>query len=303
MNQTEPKLSKIPFIIGDAILVGLAYIIYHQSTRPMTGWQMLFFVLCGALGAWIAVLPFLLEYRAALKLSETNTLTSAVSQIQNVEQLAAQIGAATAQWQNVQEHSAKTVSTADEVAQRIAAEAQGFTEFLQKANDGEKAHLRLEVEKLKRAESEWLQIIIRMLDHTYALHQAAIRSAQSGLIEQLGNFQNACRDVARRTGLAPFIPNAGDPFDPQFHQLADTNAQPQPDAKVGEVVATGYSFQGQLLRAALVTLQTEILERVEEFVEAAPEIAVEEMTQGGDPAPMQVNGQSVPPNLEEQTLL
>jgi molecular chaperone GrpE (heat shock protein) len=270
MNQTEPKLSKVPFIIGDVILVVLAYFVYHQSSRPMTTWQMAFFVLCGALGAWISVLPFLIEYRASLKTSDTNALSNAVTQIQNVEQVAQRISAATAQWQTVQEQSAKTAATANEVVDRIGAEARSFTEFLQRANDGEKAHLRLEIEKLKRSEGEWLQIIIRMLDHTYALHQAAVRSGQPGLIEQLGNFQNACRDVARRTGLVPFVANPGDPFDQNFHQLADQNAQIQMDSKVGEVIATGYTFQGQLLRPALVTLQTQIFEQVPPAMEETP---------------------------------
>ena len=58
--------------------------------------------------------------------------------------------------------------------------------------------VRLEVEKLRRAEGEWLQVLVRVLDHVYALHLGALRSGQPNLIEQLSNFQNACRDAARR---------------------------------------------------------------------------------------------------------
>ena len=42
------------------------------------------------------------------------------------------------------------------VADKMAAEAKAFAEFLQKANDTEKSHLRLEVEKFRRGESQWL---------------------------------------------------------------------------------------------------------------------------------------------------
>src|ERR1051325_12049960 len=94
---------------------------------------------------------------------------------------------------------------AKEIAQDMAAEVKAFNEFLQRARTDERSALQLEVDKLRRGETEWLQVIVRMLDHVYALHQAALRSRQPSLIEQLGNFQNACRDAARRIGLQPFV--------------------------------------------------------------------------------------------------
>ena len=290
MNQTEPRLVKWPFFLGDAVLVGLAYLIYAHHKAPMTPWEMAFFTASGGLGAVLGVLPFLLEYRALVNLSSTQTLAEAVAQIQKLDLVAGQISAATAQWQMVQEQSTKTAGAAREIAERMAAEANAFGEFLQKANDGEKATLRLEVEKLRRAEGDWLQIIVRMLDHTYALHQAAKRSGQPGLIEQLGNFQNACRDVARRVGLVPFTPAPTDIFNPQCHQLADPQIQPPANAQVGETVATGYTYQGQLLRPALVALQPEI-----GMVEALPEPK--------EFVPLEVDGQRASPALEEPNLL
>jgi hypothetical protein len=128
---------------------------------------------------------------------------------------------------------------------------------LQKSNDGEKATLKLEVEKLRRAEAEWVQIVVRMLDHVFALHQGALRSGQPNLIGQLGNFQNACRDAARRVGLAPFTAEPGEAFDAQRHQLIDGDPQRAAGAKVEETVATGYTFQGKILRPALVRLHGE----------------------------------------------
>jgi molecular chaperone GrpE (heat shock protein) len=177
-----------------------------------------------------------------------------VSQIRNLEQLAAQIGYATSQWQIVRESSDRTASMAKEIAQGMAAEVRSFNEFLQRASEDEKSALRLEVEKLRRLEGDWLQVLVRMLDHIYALHQAALRSRQPGLIEQLGSFQNACRDVARRVGLAPFAAADAEPFDQRRHQLLDTTEAP-PGATVEETIATGYTFQGKVIRPALVRLR------------------------------------------------
>jgi molecular chaperone GrpE (heat shock protein) len=102
----------------------------------------------------------------------------------------------------------------------------------------------LEVEKLRRAESEWLQIVIRLLDHTYALTQAGVRSGKAGLIEQLGHFQNACRDVARRAGLVPFVVVPNEAYDEKIHQLVDADGNRRPNAKVSETIATGFTYQG-----------------------------------------------------------
>jgi molecular chaperone GrpE (heat shock protein) len=254
-NLTEPRLAKWPFFLGDVLLVGAAYFIVSQSKLHMGAWQMFFVILSVAGGAWLAIMPFLFEYHLAMKLAEARELTTVASQMKSLEGISAQIQGATGQWQAVQECSDKTAVVAREIAERMTAEVQGFTEFMQRANDGEKATLRLEVEKLRRAEADWLQVLVRMLDHVFALRIGAQRSGQPRLIEQLANFQNACNDAARRVGLTPFIANDDDSFDVERHQLVEGDAKAAAGAMIGETVAAGYTFQGKLLRPALVRLR------------------------------------------------
>ena len=253
-DQSEFKLHKLPFFIGDAMLLGAAFFIYFQSKLPMGAWQIFFIVLCVAGGAMLGIMPFLLEYRLALKLAEANALADVVPQIQNVQGIAQQISSATNQWQSVQEQADKTAGLAKQLSERMSAEVKGFTEFMQRSNDSEKANLRLEVEKLRRMETDWLQVSVRMLDHVYALHQGAVRSGAPKLIEQMGHFQTACRDAARRVGLIPYSATVAEPFDAQKHQLVDVEAKAPPGATVAETVAAGYTFQGRLIRPALVRL-------------------------------------------------
>ena len=250
----DPKVSKWPFFVGDVLLFGAAVFVYAQSKLPMGLWEMCFAGLCLAVGAVLGIAPFVLEYRATVKLAEAGALATVVAQIQNLEAIAAQIRSATGQWQEVQEQAGKTAVAAKEIAERMRAEVEAFTQFMQRMNESEKATLRLEVEKLRRAEVEWLQVVVRMLDHVYALHQGAVRSGQPNVLEQVGSFQNACREAARRVGLAPFAADPSEPFDAQRHQLADGDARLPADAVIGETLAAGYTFQGKLLRPALVRL-------------------------------------------------
>lgn len=298
-NQTDLKFVKPPFFIAaffcGAALFGFAYVYLRHAHAPLGVFEALAFLFCGELGAAALILPFWLDYRAAVRMVETGAAVSTISQLQNIEELAKHINTATSQWHGVQEHSAKTAMTAKEIADRMAGEMSAFSEFLKKANDSERATLRMEIEKLRRAEGDWLQIIVRMLDHTFALYQAAARSGQSGLIEQLGHFQNACREVARRVGLVPFVPTPGENLDPQIHQLHDPNAKPEPGAKVGDVIATGYTYQGQLLRPALVSLQVPQPVAAATIVEtSAPAPAIAEVTESSP---------QKEPVMQEQTLL
>jgi molecular chaperone GrpE (heat shock protein) len=252
----ELKVTKWPFFLGDAFLLGLAYFVCWQGKAPLGRWEITAAAICVALGAWLGILPFLLEYRALLKKIETSALGTAAEKIKDLETLAAQISGATNHWQSAQDQADKTAALAREIAERMAAEVRDFTEFMKGINEGEKATLRLEVEKLRRAENDWLNVLVHMLDHVHALHLAAERAGQANLITQLGHFQNACRDAARRVGLVPLGAALREPFDPQRHQWADGDSPPA-GAIVAEIVATGYTFQGRPLRPVLVRVRND----------------------------------------------
>lgn len=258
-DRPETRLARwpsvLPFLIGAALLDYFAWWVVQKSEHPINIWMGVLALVSVAGAAWVSVIPFLTDAENATKLEELEKLQSAANQIQNLEKVGTQIAIATAQWQNVQEHNAKAIESAKQVSEEMSAEALRFADFMKQANDSEKATLRLEVEKLKRAETDWLQVLVRVLDHVYALHRAAKHSGQPNLMEQLAHFQNACRDAARRVGLVAFAPAAGDGFEPGQHQTADGRKDIPDDAKIFETVATGYTFQGQMLRPALVLIE------------------------------------------------
>jgi molecular chaperone GrpE (heat shock protein) len=256
------KVPKWPFFLADAVMLGLAYFVNWQGKLPLPLDQIVTLAICVALGALLGILPYLLEYRAVIKygalikLIETSTLCSATEKIQDLEGFVAQITSANDNLQTAQAQADKTASLARDITDRMAVEVRDFTAFMQKANDGEKATLRLEVEKLRRAENDWLHVVVHMLDHIFALNRAAAHSGQEKLIAQLGQFQSACRDAARRVGLVPLLAAAGDPFDPQRHQLVE-GEPPTTAGVVAELIALGFTFQGKLIRPAVVRVEGE----------------------------------------------
>lgn len=272
------KISKWPFLLGDALLLAVAGVLVWKSAHPIAQWEIIACIICVALGAALGVVPFILDYRAIVKVVEANALGAVSEKIQNLEKLAAQIASATSEWTNAQMQAEKTSNGAKEITDKMATEVREFSAFMQKMNDSEKSALRLEVEKFRRAEGEWLQVLARILDHVFALHSAAARSGQSRLAEQISQFQNACRDAARRIGLSPFVPAPDELFDVERHQIVDGEAKPFDGAVVAETVGTGYTFQGKLLRRALVKLRKNSEGESEESPERPEEKSDDELS-------------------------
>jgi molecular chaperone GrpE (heat shock protein) len=252
------RLAKWPFYLADLLLSAVIVFVLHRLGTFEGTNEMLIVAGClavAALAAWISIIPWIKEHDASLHLNESSNLKSSVDQIKGIEKVADLIRQSNAQWQGVQDASSRTVTSAREISERMKLEAEEFMKFMANAHDQERSGLRLEVEKLRRMEGDWIKVSVQMLDHVYALFRAAVRSGQQNLIAQLSQFQNACRDVARRMGLAPFMPEIGESFDPRAHQLADPQATPAGGARIQDVLAPGFTYQGQMLRRSLVLLE------------------------------------------------
>jgi molecular chaperone GrpE (heat shock protein) len=285
MNKVSDwKVPKWPFLLGNAAMIVAAFAVIWKAEHPISQAEIYISVGCVAFGALLGCLPFILEYRATKKLVEINAVTTVAEQLQDLKKYSAQVSTATDQWARVQEvtqgGAEKTTAAAREIAERMATEIREFNEFQVKLNDTEKGALRLEVEKLRRAEGDWLQVVARILDHIFALHTAAARSGQPELAEQIGQFQNACRDAARRVGLTPFGAEPGEKFDAARHRAHGVE-NPPAEAVAAETLAPGLTFQGRLIRPALVRLDAAEAPAAEiPAAEAAPETAVAETAAG-----------------------
>ena len=275
MNEVSDwKIPKWPFLLLGGAVMAVAAVLACRPAHAITQTEIILATASVIVGAWLGCLPFILEYCAVKKLIEVNAVTTVSAQLHDLKTFSAQISTATDQWARVQEitkgNSEKTVDAAREISERMTTEIQEFNEFQLKLNDTEKGALKLEVEKLRRAEGEWLQVVARILDHIFALHTAAVRSGQPELAEQIGQFQNACRDAARRVGVTPFSAAANETFDAQKFRVHGVE-NPPAEAVIAETLAPGLSFQGRILRPALVRLQDEKAAATDEPAAPAPE--------------------------------
>src|SRR5581483_10644441 len=117
------------------------YVVW-KAPHPISGLTVIFCISLCAVGAIVGCLPYVLDYRAFLKIVEVNALGSAVEQIQNLETIAAQISESTNRWAAVQEsvggQAEKTAAGAKEIAEHMSKEVREFAAFMEKMNDSEK---------------------------------------------------------------------------------------------------------------------------------------------------------------------
>jgi molecular chaperone GrpE (heat shock protein) len=306
-NQSAPQTVKWPFLLGDLLLLGTAGWIASTASRPLGPWQTVALVAAVAIGAWLLIQPFLRDHEAASELEELDRLSGAAAQINKVEDAADRIGRASESWHDVQATAGQTLESVKAISEHMAKEAREFHQVLKRTDDAETTMLKLEVEKLRRVEGEWLQVTVRMLDHVFALYTGAQRSGQPALVEQVGNFQAACLDAARRIGLNPFAAKPGDAFDGGRHRMVD-GSTPEAGTPVSDTLAPGFTFQGQVLRPAIVAIsvgQPEPMPSDEDPVdfEEPTEMDISEETDPTAPVSGNPFPKETPPSKQQSELL
>lgn len=252
-NATQPRLNRLPFWLADATLLAAATVVVMVGARPLKLWETIMVVACVALAGWFGVVPALKEYEAARELAGADRLADTATKLAQLEDVADRIAGATGQWQAVQDRATHTAELARGVVDRLAKEAEQFGAVVSRTAEGDRQRLKLEAEKLRKGEGEWVQAAGRVMDHVFALHLAAVRSGQRGLVDQIERFHGACRDAFRRVGFSPIVAAPDEPFDPRKHQPAEGTPVVK-DGRVDETVAPGFIFQGQLVRPVIVRL-------------------------------------------------
>ena len=252
-----PTVPKWPFLLGDLLLLSVAGAMAWQlrsAAVVISPAYVGILVATVAAGAWLLCRPFLREHEAAARGAEQTNLANTLTQIRQLEAVGQQLTGAATQIAAAGQSLTRVEQTAQDLANQLSIERSELGKTLQHLNTQEQQATRLEMDKLRRAEEEALQVIVHLLDHTYALHQAGARSGQPGLVQQLGNFRMACLDAVRRLGLVALEAAPGEGFDPERHQTHDGLEAPV-GAPIAGTFACGYSFRAALLRPIVVVTE------------------------------------------------
>jgi hypothetical protein len=204
-----PKLPKWPFLLGDAVLLGLAWLIASQSRSPFAGTPFLAMVGCIMVGAVLAVVPFLADYarKQDEALDERQRSLDALSR--TVAASAEQIGIAASGLHEIAALAQRNLKAAEQLPEKLQDKIAGFKNQLASTREAEREELQKELARLRTSESERLQSAADQLART-AVELARIEASTQKILA-------ACAELAERTRLEllrPARPETSEPADP-----------------------------------------------------------------------------------------
>lgn len=207
-----PKLNPWPFIVVDALLLGIAAAIGAQTPAPISGTPLLVVGALIFLGAIIAITPFLLTFsrRQEVALAERQNEIAALAQTTAAS--AEQLSIAAASLHSIAETAAKSVKQVEQLPQKMQEKIHEFKEQLNEVSLNENEVLSQEVNTLRAAETERIETIlttVRKLSSEIARLEAASRKNVTELTESLTRFTASAEQAAAEATTAVASMRAG----------------------------------------------------------------------------------------------
>jgi hypothetical protein len=193
MNPSDeaPNLSPWPFLIGDVLLLATAAYLASRAPEPLSGPTLIAVVICVALGAVLACVPFLLNYtrRQDLALAERQKEIAALAR--TTAESAEQISIVAQGLHAISDHTQRTLKHLDQLPQKLQEKINDFKTQLNEVNVTENEALAQEVNTLRTSEIERLETAfasVRKTTAELAALETATRQHLSDLNASLARF-------------------------------------------------------------------------------------------------------------------
>ena len=152
-----PQLPKWPFLLGDAVLLGTAWIIASQSRDPFSGAPLIAIVACVMLGALLGAIPFLSDYARKQDEALDERQRSLETLSRTVAASAEQISIAAGGLHEITEIAQRNLTTAEHLPHKLQEKIAEFKAGLENAHSDEREELEKELATLRAGESERLE--------------------------------------------------------------------------------------------------------------------------------------------------
>ena len=199
LHQEVPPLNPWPFLIGDAALLATACLISSQTHAPLTGLPLIAIAGCVALGAVLAVIPFLINHTRSqeLALAERQREIAALAQITTTS--AEQISIAASSLHSIAENATRSLKLGEQLPHKIQEKINDFKTQLNEVAVTENEALAQEINTLRASETERLETALGGVRKTAAdltTIEAVSRKHLSELNESLARFVTSAEKAA-----------------------------------------------------------------------------------------------------------
>ena len=197
-----PKLPKLPFLLGDGALLATAWYIARSSEVPLAPVNLLAIVGCVALGAILAVIPFVAEYARKQEeaLQDRQNALEALSR--TTATAAEQISIAASGLHTIAELAQKNLKAAEQLGPKLQEKINDFARRADEALVAENEALTQEVNTLRASEAEKLETTsdkVRAAATELAKLEAATHKHLAAVSETLARLPALAEESAQKT--------------------------------------------------------------------------------------------------------
>jgi hypothetical protein len=230
-----PKLPTWPFLLGDAALLGLAWLVVSQARNPFAATPLIVIVGCVALGALLAVIPFLTDYARKQDEALDDRQRELEALARTVASSAEQISIAANGLHEITELAQHNLKAAEQLPAKLQEKIAGLRNQLDGARDEERDELKRELARLRAGDSERLESIIGKITQTateWTRLEAALRQHLASATDALAQAGK----IAPRP--EPAEPVRREPLEVARPELVEA-ARPEPVEATPEAPASG----------------------------------------------------------------
>jgi hypothetical protein len=183
-----PKLPKWPFLLGDALLLGTAWLIADQVRNPFTGQPLVWIVVCVVAAAILGAIPFLADYarKQDEALDERQRGLDAIAR--TVAASAEQIGISANGLNELTQLAQKNLQAAAQLGPALEQKVTALKAELTATRDDDRAALRKEIAALRSVEAQRIEAAVQHLTKT----AAEFARAEIALQKQLAEVRELC---------------------------------------------------------------------------------------------------------------
>jgi hypothetical protein len=199
LPEEAPPLKTWPFLAGDGVLVATAIFIANQAHAPLTPAPLIAIAGCVALGAILALIPFVLNHTRRQDLALTDRQREISALAQSTATSAEQLSIAAASLHSISETAARAAKLAEQIPHKVQDKINDFKAQLNEVAVTENESLTQEINTLRSSETERLETALAAVRKTAAdlgMLETVTRKHLSELNDSLIRFTAAAQKSA-----------------------------------------------------------------------------------------------------------
>lgn len=253
-----PKLPKLPFLVGDAALLGVAWFLVYQATTPLSTNIIIAVIACVAIAGLLGAIPFFADYARRQDEALDDRQRGLEALARTTTTAAEQISIAANGLNELSELLHRNLKQAEQLPHKLQEKIAEFNAQLENAREDEREELEKEVAELRSSETERLQAVADRVHKAVAELTKLEAAAQKHLSERTDLVERTNAVIAKTQGEATASLQAAAAGLSRELAAAQAKALAETEARLAAATAASITTLESALAAATTTAAAQL---------------------------------------------